>query len=70
MAGAGIPGGQIVGATDVKGYYANENIYAPEDFAATLYNKMGINHEAILHDTAGRPIQLVNNGRLIKELCA
>ncbi len=70
MAGAGIPGGQIVGATDVKGYYANENIYAPEDFAATLYNKMGINHEAILHDTAGRPIQLVNNGRLIKELYA
>jgi len=31
---------------------------------------MGINHEAILHDTAGRPIQLVNNGRLIKELYA
>lgn len=70
MAGAGIPGGQIVGATDVKGYYANENIYAPEDFAASLYTKMGIDHQAILHDTAGRPVQLVNNGRLIKELFA
>lgn len=70
MAGAGIPGGQIVGATDVKGYYANENIYAPEDFAASLYTKMGIDPETILNDTNNRPIQLVNKGRLIKELFA
>lgn len=70
MAGAGIPGGQIVGATDVKGYYANENIYAPEDFASTLYTKMGIDPQTILPDTNNRPIQLVNNGRLIKELFA
>ena len=68
MAGAGIPGGQIVGGTDVKGYYANENVYAPEDFAASLYTKMGVNHQKVLRDTAGRPVQLVNNGRLIKEL--
>ncbi|MEQ1839002.1 MAG: DUF1501 domain-containing protein [Verrucomicrobiales bacterium] len=70
MAGAGIPGGQIVGATDVKGYYASENIYAPEDFATSLYTKMGIDPTAILHDTNNRPVQLVNNGRLIKELFA
>lgn len=70
MAGAGIPGGQIVGATDVKGYYANENIYAPEDFASTLYTKMGVDPNAVLHDTNNRPVQLVNKGRLIKELFA
>lgn len=70
MAGAGVPGGQIVGATDVKGYYANENIYAPEDFAASLYTKLGVDHETILYDTANRPVQLINNGRLIKELFA
>lgn len=70
MAGAGVPGGQIVGATDVKGYYANENIYAPEDFAASLYTKLGVDHEKILYDTANRPVQLINNGRLIKELFA
>ena len=68
MAGGGIPGGQIVGATDVKGYYANENVYAPEDFASSIYTKMGINPEMVLHDSAGRPLQLVNNGKLIKEL--
>ena len=52
MAGGGIPGGQIVGATDVKGYYANENVYAPEDFASSIYTKMGINPEMVLHDSA------------------
>jgi hypothetical protein len=68
MAGAGIPGGQLVGATDVKGYYANENVYSPEDFAASLYTKMGIDPNQVLHDQSGRPVQLVSNGRLIKEL--
>ena len=68
MAGAGIPGGQLVGATDVKGYYANDNVYSPEDFAASLYAKMGINHEQVLQDQSGRPVQLVSNGKLIKEL--
>jgi hypothetical protein len=68
MAGAKIPRGQVVGATDAKGYYASENVYKPEDFAASLYTKMGIDPAQVLHTNTGRPIQLVNNGRLIKEL--
>jgi hypothetical protein len=70
MAGAGVPRGQIVGATDPKGYYAAERVYKPEDFAATLYTKMGIDPAQVLHTNTGRPIQLVNGGRLIKELFA
>lgn len=68
MAGAGIPRGQVVGATDAKGYYASENVYTPEDFAASLYTKMGIDPHQVLHTNTGRPVQLVNGGRLIKEL--
>ncbi|MHA3775388.1 DUF1501 domain-containing protein [Verrucomicrobiota bacterium sgz303538] len=68
MAGAGIPGGQIVGATDAKGYHASENVYRPEDFAASLYTKMGIDPAQLLHTSTGRPVPLVNEGRLIKEL--
>lgn len=68
MAGAGIPRGHVVGATDAKGYHASENVYRPEDFAASLYTKMGIDHAQMLHTNTGRPLQLVNNGRLIKEL--
>ena len=68
MAGAGIPGGQIVGATDPKGYHASENVYRPEDFAASLYTKMGVDPNQTLHTNTGRPVSLVNDGRLIKEL--
>ena len=68
MAGAGIPGGQIVGATDVKGYNASDNVYRPEDFAASLYTKMGIDPAQTLQTGTGRPVALVNDGHLIKEL--
>ncbi len=70
MAGAGIPRGQVVGATDPKGYYAAENIYSPEDFAVSLYTKLGIDPHQILHTNTGRPVQLVNGGKPIKELFA
>jgi hypothetical protein len=70
MAGARIPRGQVIGATDAKGYYAAENVHSPEDFAASLYTKMSIDHTEILHTNTGRPVQLVNNGRPIRELFA
>jgi len=68
MAGAGIPRGQVVGATDAKGYHAAENVFRPEDFAASLYTKMGIDPTRVLHTNTGRPVQSVSNGRLIPEL--
>jgi len=68
MAGAGVPRGAVIGATDPKGYYASENVHKPEDFAASLYTKMGIDPNQVLHTTSGRPVQLVNGGRMIKEL--
>jgi len=68
MAGGGIPGGQIVGATDARGYHASENVYRPEDFAASLYTKMGIDPRQTLQTGSGRPVHLVNDGQLIKEL--
>ncbi len=69
-AGAGIPGGQIIGATDPKGYYAAENIYSPEDFACSLYTKLGIDPHQVLTTSTGRPMHLVNGGKPIKELFA
>jgi hypothetical protein len=69
-AGAGIPRGAVIGATDAKGYYASENVHSPEDFAATLYTKMGIDPHQHLHTNTGRPVQLVAGGNPIKELFA
>lgn len=70
MAGAGCPRGAVIGATDAKGYAAAVNVHSPENFAASLYTKMGIDPAQTLHTNTGRPVQLVNNGRLIKELFA
>ncbi len=70
FAGAGVPRGTVIGATDPKGYYASDNVYAPEDFATTLYTKLGIDPHQVLHTNTGRPAQLVNGGRPIKELFA
>ena len=68
VAGAGVPAGQIIGETDVKGYYASDRIYSPEDFACSIYTKMGINPKKILHTNTGRPLPIVNGGSPIKEL--
>ncbi|MBM3870488.1 MAG: DUF1501 domain-containing protein [Verrucomicrobia bacterium] len=67
-AGAGVPRGAVIGATDPKGYYAADNVYSPEDFATTLYTKLGVDAHQVLHTNTGRPVQLVNGGRPIKEL--
>jgi hypothetical protein len=69
-AGAGVPRGTVIGATDPKGYYAADNVYSPEDFATTLYTKLSIDPHQVLHTNTGRPAQLVNGGRPIKELFA
>jgi len=70
FAGAGVPRGSVVGATDPKGYYASDNIYSPEDFAVTLYQKLGIDPHQVLHTISGRPVQLINGGKPIRELFA
>ncbi|MBM3822724.1 MAG: DUF1501 domain-containing protein [Verrucomicrobia bacterium] len=67
-AGAGVPRGHVVGATDAKGAYASESVYRPEDLAATIYTKMGIDPNLVLHTNTGRPVQLVTHGRVIPEL--
>jgi hypothetical protein len=59
-----------VGATDREGAYASESIYSPEDFAASLYTKLGVDPKLVLHKSDGRPVRLVNGGQPIPELFA
>lgn len=68
MAGAGCPRGAVIGATDWKGAYADENIHSPEDFACTIYKKLGIDPHQLLITNTGRPVSLVSGGEPIKEL--
>jgi hypothetical protein len=68
FAGGGTPGGQVVGATDKRGYAAVERILSPENFAATIYDKLGIDPGKILYAPNGRPTHLVSDPTPIAEL--
>jgi uncharacterized protein (DUF1501 family) len=68
FAGGGTPGGQVVGATDVKGYAACERILSPENFAATVYTKLGIDPAKLVYAPNGRPVPLVSDPTPIREL--
>lgn len=68
MAGAGIPGGTIVGATDRQGYSAVDRVLSPENFASTVYRKLGIDPDQILYTPQGRPSHLVSDPTPISEL--
>jgi hypothetical protein len=66
MAGAGIPGGAVLGRTDEEGGVPTHNEYFTEDVAATIYTKLGIPLDLITYTPDARPIRL-NEGRVIKE---
>ena len=68
MAGAGTPGGTIVGATDRQGYSAVDRVLSPENFASTVYRKLGIDPNQILYTPQGRPTHLVSDPTPITEL--
>ena len=66
MAGAGVPGGSVVGATDGDGAFVTREEYLSEDIATTIYAKLGIPTDLIAHAPDGRPVRLIE-GREIKE---
>jgi hypothetical protein len=68
FAGCGTPGGQVVGATDARGYTAVERILSPENFASTVYTKLGIDPGKIYYTPNGRPTHLVSDPTPIAEL--
>jgi len=71
LAGGGIKGGQIVGATDQYGYAAQENKKSVNDVHATILHQLGLNHEKLTYPQNGRQMRLTDvSGELIKEIIA
>jgi hypothetical protein len=69
FAGAGVPGGQVVGATDRDGgYITSSKAYTIEDYAATVHEKLGIDRSKPLRTPGGRPVYIVKDGHAIPEL--
>ncbi|NCF91388.1 MAG: DUF1501 domain-containing protein [Verrucomicrobiaceae bacterium] len=68
MAGGGMPGGVVLGATDRYAGEATERPIHYQDVIATLYHQLGIDSATTLTDPTGRPQFLVAQGTPIAEL--
>jgi hypothetical protein len=58
FAGAGMPRGGIIGASDKQGGYPRGEAYSPPDLAATIYTALGIPPDTEIHDPLNRPLPL------------
>jgi uncharacterized protein (DUF1501 family) len=68
LAGAGIPGGQIIGKSDKVAESPADRPVTPTDLAATIYRLLGIDPELVFHTADGRPVRLNEDGEPITEL--
>ena len=68
LAGGGMKGGQLIGASDSKGEGPQDRVITPDDVAATFYHSLGIDHTKEYHTPTGRPVMIVRNGKVIPEL--
>jgi hypothetical protein len=70
FAGAGVPGGQVIGETDREAADVISQPYTPYDYAETIYRKLGIDTDRRLMLPDGRPVEFTDGGRPISELFA
>ncbi len=67
LAGAGIRGGSIYGASDKIGAYPAENPTSPADLTATMYHALGIDPGSMVADRLGRE-QALTEGKPLTAL--
>jgi uncharacterized protein (DUF1501 family) len=70
LAGGGIKKGFIYGSSDATATEPEEDALTVEDLAMTVYRQLGINAEKKLMAPGNRPIDIVREGKIRKELIA
>ncbi len=71
LAGGGVRGGTVIGATDEFGFQAVENRVHVHDLHATMLHLLGFDHERLTYRYAGRDFRLTDvHGRVVKEIVA
>lgn len=68
MAGGGVKGGQVVGATDNQAAEVTDRPITPPDMVATILYALGIDHRKVLHTPLGRPVPIADGGEVVHEL--
>jgi hypothetical protein len=69
LAGGGIRGGMVHGASDANGAYPATDPVTPLDFATTIVDALGIPTDTVLQDREGRPHR-ATSGKVIESLFA
>ena len=71
LAGGGVKGGTIYGATDDYGYYAVENKVEVHDLHATMLHLLGIDHKRLTVRFSGRDMRLTDvHGEVVRGILA
>ena len=69
LAGAGVKGGMVHGASDEVGFDVAEDLVTVHDFQATILHLLGIDHERLTYRHAGRNFRLTDvHGNVVKEI--
>jgi hypothetical protein len=68
FAGAGVARGKVVGATDRTGAFVTDTPVKPADVAYTIYDSLGLDPRGEVHTPDGRPVSILDEGRLVTEL--
>ena len=62
MAGAGITGGRVLGASDEDGKFVKDDPVEVPNLIAAIYKKLGIDYHKEYLSNIGRPVKLVRDG--------
>jgi hypothetical protein len=68
LAGGGVKGGQVIGATNAFGEIPVDRPVTPPDLAFTILRLLGVDPARELTTPAGRPMKILNEGSFIGEL--
>jgi hypothetical protein len=68
LGGGGIQGGRVIGRTDARAERPVLQPHGPEDLAATIYHLLGVDPNEEFYTPEGRPVPIVNNGRVMRDL--
>jgi hypothetical protein len=71
LAGGGVKGGTVYGATDEFGFKAVENPVSVHDLHATMLRLLGFDHEKLTYRFAGRDFRLTDvHGTVVRDIIA
>ena len=70
LAGGGVRGGQVIGATDAAGVEVADRPVQVVDLFRSVYHALGIDPDHENMSSIGRPIKVVDGGEVVSELFA